>query len=89
MEKEELALALELAQLPDVLELVLSDLMPHRLCDYLYDLCTVGTSFVTKCFVLDVDQPHVMKSRLALCAATCTMMRECFSLLGIKPLERI
>jgi hypothetical protein len=32
MAAEELALALELAQLPDVLDLVLGDLMPHRLC---------------------------------------------------------
>jgi len=89
MEKEELLLALELCQLPDVLELVLTDLMPHRICDYLYDLCCVATGFVTKCFVLDAKQPSVMRSRLVLCAATCAVMRQCFSLLGINPLERI
>jgi len=35
LEKEEASLVLELAQLPDVLDTVLGDLMPHRLCEHL------------------------------------------------------
>ena len=46
----------------------------------------VGTR---KCFVLDTKRPSVMRSRLLLCAATVTMMRQCFALLGIEPPDRI
>ncbi len=89
LEKEETALALQLAQLPDVLDAVLSDFLPHRVCEYLYELCEKGSKFVTQCFVLDTKRPSVMRSRLLLCAATVTMMRQCFALLGIEPPDRI
>jgi arginyl-tRNA synthetase len=89
LEKEEIALAVELLQLPDVIEIVLGDLFPHRICEYLYDLCTVGTTFVTQCFVLNKDDKEIMESRLILCSATCAVMKKCFDLLGINPLERI
>lgn len=89
LEKEERGLALVLAGFPDVIDLVLGDFLPHRICEYLYELCETGTKFVTKCFVLDTKRPGVMRCRLLLCAATCIMMRQCFSLLGITPPERI
>ena len=56
---------------------------------YLYDLCVKGTTFVTQCFVLDTKNKAVLESRLLLCAATCAMMKQCFSLLGIDTLDRI
>lgn len=82
----ELALALELLQLPDVVEAALADLLPNRLCEYLHGLCVKATSFVSICKVLGTPE---MRSRLLLCAATCKVMRQCFDLLGISPLDRI
>lgn len=64
-------------------------MFPHRICDYLYELCSVGTTFVTQCFVLNKDDRDTMESRLVLCSATCAVMKKCFDLLGITPLERI
>jgi len=89
LQKEELALAVELLQLPDVIEVVMGDMFPHRICEYLYELSTVGTTFVTQCFVLNKEDKEVMESRVMLCSATCIVMKKCFDLLGIKPLERI
>lgn len=64
-------------------------MFPHRICDFLYDLSSVGTTFVTQCFVLNKDDRDTMESRLILCSATCAVMTQCFDLLGINPLERI
>jgi arginyl-tRNA synthetase len=44
---------------------------------------------VTQCFVLSPTDEVARFSRLALCAATCVVMKKCFHLLGINPLERI
>uniref|UniRef100_A0A7S3NN71 arginine--tRNA ligase n=1 Tax=Aureoumbra lagunensis TaxID=44058 RepID=A0A7S3NN71_9STRA len=83
---KERALAFELTQFSDVVVTVATDYIPARLCDYLYKLATKLTEFVTECKVLgDPRQYH----RLLLCHATGIIMRQCFALLGIKPLDRI
>jgi len=82
----EVALALELLQLPDVVNSALADLLPHRLCEYLHHLSVKATAFVTNCKVLGTPE---MQNRLLICSATCTVMRLCFELLGITPLDRI
>lgn len=42
---------IELMQFQDVLNTVVNDLMPNRLCDYLKELSVKFTDFVTKCHV--------------------------------------
>jgi arginyl-tRNA synthetase len=63
-----------------------SDLLPNVLCEYLYTLSGMFTDFYTNCKVVGSEQEV---SRLLLCEATAVIMRECFSLLGIKPLYRL
>jgi len=82
----ERGLAFELLQLGDVVERVLADLTPNRICDYLYNLSTSFTDFVTNCKVLGTPE---QTSRLLLCEATGTVMRKCFELLGVTPLFKI
>jgi arginyl-tRNA synthetase len=82
----ERTLAMRLAQFGDVIRMVMRDLLPYKLTDYLYELCTDFTSFVTNCHVLNSEE---MNSRLLLCVATKKTMAKCFYLLGIEPLERI
>ena len=82
----ERALALELLQLSDTLLAILTDFMPSRLCDYLYNLSTLFTTFITQCKVLGSDEQD---SRLLLCHATGEVMRKCFDLLGIQYLMQI
>ena len=83
---EEAALALTIARLPEAVEAVLEELMPNRLTDYLYDLSTKFNDFYTQCPVIGSDQ---QASRLQLCEATAVAMRQCFTLLGIRPLMRL
>ncbi|CAN0230892.1 unnamed protein product [Ectocarpus fasciculatus] len=84
--ESERALAFELLMFSDVIEACLADLGPNRLCEYLYTLATKFTDFVTNCRVLGSDE---QTSRLLLCEATGITMRKCFSLLGMKALDRI
>ena len=47
----EVALALHLNRFPEALELVLAELMPNRLTDYVYDLADKFSGFYTECKV--------------------------------------
>jgi arginyl-tRNA synthetase len=82
----ERALVVELLRFPDMVQSVLSDLFPHKLTDYMWDLSNKFTAFYMECRV--VDSPE-MKSRLLLCKATKEVLAKCFSFLGIKPLEQM
>jgi len=84
--KEEVALALAIARFPEAVEAVVSDLMPNRLTDYLYDLSARFNEFYGACTVLGSEEEA---SRLQLCEATAQVMRTCFQLLGIQPLMRL
>lgn len=85
----ERALAFELLQFGDVVQSVLHDLLPNRLCDYLKEVSVRFTEFVTKCHVLNAEDERTVRSRLLLCEATRLVMFKCFELLGIEPVERI
>lgn len=85
----ERALAFELLQFGDMIQYVLNELLPNRLCDYLKEVCVKFTDFVTKCHVLNADDEDLSKSRLLLCEATRLVMLKCFELLGISPVDRI
>eukprot|EP00953_Heterococcus_sp_UTEX-ZZ885_P011856 6843-Heterococcus_DN1.PRE.2 len=82
----ERALAFELMQFTDVLQDFMKDLMPNRLCDYLYALAIKFTDFVTQCHVLKSAERD---SRLLLCEATGVTMRQTMQLLGLTPLHQI
>jgi len=79
-------LALKLLQFPDVIEAILGDLHLHRLCEYLWELCGVLTTFYQQCKVIGSPE---QSSRLVLCEATRAVMAKSFYLLGFEPLERI
>lgn len=70
------------------LELTLSDLRPHFLCTYLYELAGAYSSFYNADKVM-VDDERILKRRLLLCARTRTVLTIGLELLGIKPLERM
>lgn len=86
----ELTLAAELMRLQDVLADIQGDLMPHRLCEYLYKLSGAFTDFHRDCNVLGADTPvNLRDSRLRLCVATSKTMKAAMGILGITPLDRI
>eukprot|EP01038_Epipyxis_sp_PR26KG_P012154 gene12154-16274_t len=85
----ERALAFELVQFGDVIKVIIRDLLPNRLCEYLHEVAVKMTDFVTKCHVLNAESEQVLISRLVMCLATKRMMVKCFELLGMDALEKI
>jgi len=84
--EKEVGLALQIARFPEAIERTMNELMPNRICEYLYDLSEAFNGFYTECQVINSDAEG---SRLLLCLATATVKKQCFDLLGIAPLERI
>lgn len=87
-EDTELVLAKHLLQLSEALESVATDLLPNRLCQYLFELSQKFNQFYDRCPVLTAPEP-LQTSRLALCDLTARTLRLGLSLLGIQVLERM
>ena len=87
-EETELALAKHLLQLGEILSYVEEDLLPNRLCQYLFELSQKFNQFYDQCPVLLAAEPQ-RTSRLILCNLTARTLKLGLSLLGIPVLERM
>ncbi|QEY32829.1 arginine--tRNA ligase [Synechococcus sp. RSCCF101] len=87
-EPQEWALTRQLLQMDAVIEEVEHDLLPNRLCAFLFELCQVFNRFYDQVPVLKADEP-ARTSRLALCRLTADTLRLGLGLLGIATLERM
>jgi arginyl-tRNA synthetase len=87
----ELALAKDLLQFDEIISSVEQDLLPNRLCEYLYELCKKFNVFYDRSQgvrVLDAEEP-LRTSRLLLCDLTARILKKGLELLGIQVLERM
>jgi arginyl-tRNA synthetase len=87
-EPAEQALALQLSRFGEAVAEVSETLQPHKLCTYLYDTATALSTFYEQCPVLK-SEGEVRTSRLALCAATRTVLAKGLYLLGIVAPDRM
>lgn len=87
-EPSELALAKHLLQMQDILSEVASDLLPNRLCLYLFELSQKFNQFYDQCQVLKAEEP-ARTSRLVISDLTARTLKLGLSLLGIEVLERM
>lgn len=87
-DETEFALARHLLQLDEVLALVEEELLPNRLCQYLFELSQKFNQFYDRCPVLQAEEPQ-RTSRLVLCHLTAKTLKLGLSLLGIPTLERM
>ncbi|WP_071191193.1 arginine--tRNA ligase [Trichormus sp. NMC-1] len=87
-EDTEFTLAKHLLQLDEVIGEVEQDLLPNRLCDYLYNLSDKFNKFYENCPVLKSEEP-VRTSRLMLCDLTARTLKLGLDMLGIRVLERM
>jgi arginyl-tRNA synthetase len=87
-DETEFALARHLLQLDEVIVAVEADLLPNRLCQYLFELSQKFNQFYDRCPILQADEPK-RTSRLVLADLTARTIRLGLSLLGISVLERM
>ena len=84
----ELVLAKHLLQLSEVINAVGGDLLPNRICQYLFELSQKFNQFFEQCPVLKAEEP-LRTSRLILCDLTAKTLKLGLGLLGIQVLERM
>jgi arginyl-tRNA synthetase len=87
-EAQEWALVRELLKFDGVLAEVEQELLPNRLCTYLFELSQVFNRFYDQVPVLKAEEPF-RSSRLALCRLTTDTLSLGLGLLGIPTLERM
>ncbi|MCX7625420.1 MAG: arginine--tRNA ligase [Candidatus Sumerlaeaceae bacterium] len=87
-EEAELRLGKHLIRLGEAIENVCSELKPHLLCSYLYELATRFTGFYEKCPVLQAPEP-IRSQRLALADLTARSIALGLELLGIEHPEQM
>lgn len=85
---EELALARKLLAFPGTLDIVLSDLRPHVLCTYLFELAGTFSTFYNANKVIVEERP-VRARRLLLCDRVRTLLETGLHLLGIETLRKM
>ncbi len=84
----EVVLAKHILQFAEVIEAVGEDLLPNRICQYLFELSQKFNQFFEQCPVLQAEEPE-RSSRLSLCNITAKTLRLGLGLLGMRVLERM
>lgn len=84
----EVELAKQLLRFDDILDGVVSDFLPNRICEFLFDLSQKFNQFYEACPVLNAAEP-TRTSRLILCDLTARTIRQGLTLLGIPIVERM
>ncbi|WP_036479545.1 arginine--tRNA ligase [Myxosarcina sp. GI1] len=87
-EDAELVLAKHLLQFEEVIKEVEANLLPNRICQYLFELSQKFNKFYEDCPILNSVEPQ-LTSRLLLADLTARTLKLGLSLLGIKVLERM
>lgn len=80
---EERDLMMKLMEFSQAVIAVASELRPHILCNYLYELASCFSGFYDKCPVMACDDAKIKASRLAICNHTRRTLARGLDLLGI------
>jgi len=82
-------LASQLVLFDDVVVRVANELLPHLLCDYVYELATLFHRFYSTVRILDAERPAQRQIRLLLSVATRNTLRQSLDLLAVQPIRRM
>ena len=85
----ELELCMKLISFGDAVRLAATELRPHHLCLYLYELAGLFHRFFENCPVLQASSPSLKLSRLKLCRAVADTLARGLELLGISVVEEM
>lgn len=82
----EITLGLHLRRFGEILEYFSRDLLPNRLCEYLYELAEKFNAFFRDCRVEGTTEEG---SRLVLCELTARILKQGLEILGLETVERL
>ncbi|MDZ7611361.1 MAG: arginine--tRNA ligase [Candidatus Moranbacteria bacterium] len=89
VKNEERELAGALAAYPDIAEKAGTEIAPHLVCNYLYDLGQKFNAFYEVCPIQKADTEALKNSRLALVKSSGQIFKNGLGLLGIETLEKM
>lgn len=84
--ESEINLALQIIKFQEVLEQVMKDLCPHRICEYLFDTANSFNAFFRDCHV---DGSDNLPARKALVEATSNVLKTGMEILGLTVVNRM
>jgi len=91
--EKELKLGKLLLRFGEVLHRITDDLLLHPLCDFMYEVANTFTEFYEKCYCVEKDKAgkivKINLERILLCEATASILHTCFTILGLKPVEKM
>ena len=77
----------------EVLQRMTEDLLLHSLCDFMYEVANTFTEFYEKCYCVEKDKAGAIVKinwgRILLCEPTASVLATCFSILGLKPVQKM
>lgn len=82
----ERALMLHLLRFDDAVDTMIYELMPSKLCDYVYMLCVLFNNFYSESKIFGSEEED---TRLMMCSLALEILRTCFKILGIRTVEKI
>jgi len=85
---EEIKLAQKIIEFPIILEQAITELRPHIICNFLYELSGEFSSFYNANKVI-VEDEDIRARRLMLCSRTLRILETGLHLLGLETLERM
>lgn len=85
----ETSLLRHLAQFHEVVTRAGTELAPHLLCNYLYELASLYNSFYNSHRILNAEDDQIRDFRLYLTQATTTILDKGIQLLGFKTIEEM
>lgn len=88
VDEKEKALLAKLLQFEEAVQMVAREGQPHIMCNYLFELAGLFSSFYEACPMLNAED-NIKQSRLKLAALTAKTIKQGLDLLGIKTLERM
>jgi arginyl-tRNA synthetase len=86
LEEPERILARKISEYPEVIDKATTELMPHHICTYLYELAQVFNGFYEKCRVVSDPREAI---RLSLVSAYAQVLKSGLELLSIDAPEQI
>lgn len=87
--EKERALLVRLLQFDEAIQVIAKEGLPHILCNYLYGLATLFSSFYENCPILNAETTALQQSRLKLAALTAKTLKIGLDILGIKTVQRM
>lgn len=88
-DEAEYALIRKIAALPELINEAASEYSPFKLTKYIYELAQIYHKFYDVCPIKDAPDDKTKKSRLALCEASKTVIRNVLTLLKVEAPEKM